>query len=106
MRQRELFLGKSITITFLQLRHLTLMPNRKYAVQISREVEPIQREVAASPARNDQFPQSMLDSSANCGMIAQRHKGVDDEVGGFRCARWVGRNQKIRQAVKVAPGAR
>ena len=47
----------------------------------------------------------MLDSAANCGMTAQRHKGVDDEVGGFRCSRWVGHNQKISQAVKVAPGA-
>ena len=48
----------------------------------------------------------MLNSSANCGVIAQRHKGLDDEVGGFRCTCWVGRNQKISQAVKVAPGAR
>ena len=90
----------------LRCRRLTLMPYRKYAYQISREVEPVQRQVAAAPVRNGQFAQSKLDSAANCGMIAQRHTGVDDEVGGFRCSRWVGRNQKISQAVKVTPGTR
>lgn len=89
----------------LRIAGFPLVANARNQHQVAGLVERVARQVAAAPARNNQFTQTPFNRPADAGLMRQNLQGIRDEIQQF-ARLWISRlAEKLFQPKQVIQSA-
>jgi len=78
------------------------MSNRKHQNGVMPWLKAVQRKIAGLAARNDQFPQPMLNGATNQRMVFKDLHGLGDEIHRLHGGDWLSLTEKFGQPNQIS----